>query len=357
MKLEKVEKEFALSLIEEAFANGASKEKSCKILGITIRSYQRWKEGKLEDLRKGPSIIAHKLSDVERKEVLGVLNSSEYRNLSVREVVPRLADQNVYIASESTFYRILKENKLQVHRGRSKQSNRYRPPAVIARGPNEVWSWDITYLKGPVRGEYFYLYMVVDIYSRMIVGWDLQKEQSSEHSSKLMSSLHARYGIRKKQLTLHADNGGPMKGATMLATLQKLGIIPSFSRPTVSDDNPFSEALFKTLKYCPQYPLRGEFASLEGARRWIEEFVFWYNEKHLHSEIHYVSPVDRFLGKDKQILEKRKEVYAKARSENPIRWKNKLRNWNHKSEVPLNHINKVKSIKTRPTKVMAMKIA
>lgn len=357
MKLGPEDKKFALTLIEEAYAAGASKLKACEVLGITIRSYQRWKEGKLEDLRQGPKEVTHKLSETERKEVLGFLNCAEYRNLSVREVVPKLADKNVYIASESTFYRILKDNKLLVHRGRSKPSNRYRPAAVIAHGPNEVWSWDITYLKGPIRGEYFYLYMVVDIYSRKIMGWDLRKEQSSGHSSKLLSELCKKHGIKKKQLTLHSDNGGPMKGATMLATLQKLGVVPSFSRPTVSDDNAFSEALFKTLKYCPQYPLRGEFGSDEAAKAWIESFVEWYNEKHLHSEIHYVTPSDRHSGRDKMILIKRKEVYEEARLRNPLRWKKGLRNWNHISEVPLNHTNKVKRIKPKPLKVMAMKIA
>jgi transposase InsO family protein len=181
----------------------------------------------------------------------------------------------------------------------------------------------------------------MDIYSRKIVGWRVHECESMEYSARLVEEICLREGILENQVVLHSDNGGAMKGATMLATLQRLGIIPSFSRPSVSDDNPFSESLFKTLKYCPQYPSK-PFSSTDDANGWVEEFVHWYNEVHLHSGIKFVTPSSRHAGKDLAILNARKKVYEEARLKNPNRWSRGIRNWEKIEEVFLNHLQKEK---------------
>ena len=176
---------------------------------------------------------------------------------------------------------------------------------------------------------------MLDVFSRFIVGWTVEEVESAEHAARLMAKSCAEQGIEKDTLTLHADNGGPMKGATMLATLQKLHVAPSFSRPSVSDDNPFSESLFKTLKFRPSFP-DGAFASIEEARMWVEKFVHWYNTEHLHSGIKFITPQSRHEGRDAAILNLRHAVYEKAKLANPLRWSRQTRDWSMVQEVRLN---------------------
>lgn len=258
-------------------------------------------------------------------------------DLSPSQIVPTLADRGSYIASESSFYRVLKENKMLEHRGKSKRPEQKRPAPLVARAPNEIYSWDITYLKGPVTGQFFYLYMFMDIFSRKVVGYEVHENECMIKSSCLIEEICGKEEIEKDQVTLHSDNGGAMKGATMLATLQRLGIVPSFSRPRVSDDNPFSESLFKTVKYCPSYPNR-PFESLDKARKWVDNFVDWYNNRHLHSGIKFVTPADRHAGKDEEILQRRRIVYETAKLKNPNRWSRGTRNWDRIDKVNLNHL-------------------
>ncbi len=175
----------------------------------------------------------------------------------------------------------------------------------------------------------------MDVFSRMVVGWEIYSSESSDYASVLIADTTRRHKVEQDQLTLHSDNGSPMKGATMLATLQKLGVAPSFSRPKVSDDNPFSESLFKTLKYRPSFP-GGAFANIDEARIWVERFVSWYNYEHRHSEIGFVTPASKHQGDDLVILNKRIELYELARIKNPQRWSNKTRKWNQVTEVYLN---------------------
>ena len=339
MKLSLLDKVFIVGAVDEARANGARLDRSCLLVGLTLRTLQRWRRHPQEDQRQGPKIVGHALSESEKAEIIRVSNTPRYRDLSPRMIVPMLADEGIYIASESAFYAVLKAAHLMRGRGRQRQNrNVARPLAVIALKPNSVWSWDITFMKSAVKGAYYYLYLVMDVFSRMIVGWKVMDTQSSEYGADLVREACLRFNIKPEQLILHADNGGPMKGATMLATLQKLGVIPSFSRPAVSDDNPYSEALFKTLKYCPKYP-RNCFKGIDEARVWVKSFVQWYNHEHLHSEIKYVTPAMRHAGNDLKLLTERKEVYLRAQSLNPMRWKSGIRNWDVITEVPLNHIN------------------
>lgn len=258
----------------------------------------------------------------------------EFRDLSPKQIVPRLADRGEYLASESTFYRLLRAEKLLAHRAASRPPVPRPPRRHLATGRNQVWSWDITYLKAPIRGSFYYLYLVEDIWSRKIVGWAVHDRESHDLAAKLFARTCAELGIDPAGLVLHADNGGPMKGSTMLATLQRLGVVPSFSRPRVSDDNPYSEALFRTMKYRPEYPSR-PFASLECAHAWVARFVHWYNTVHLHSAIRFVTPEDRHAGRDVAILSRRRQVYAAARSANPARWARQIRDWTPVAAVAL----------------------
>jgi len=326
----------AVELIREAVASGARRVEACRVLKISLRTLQRWESNEEGDRRGGPnSRPANALSDAERTIIVQVVTRSEYRDRPPSQIVPSLADKGIYLASESTIYRILCREKLLAHRGRSRPASRHRPKEYLASGPNELWSWDITYLRTSVKGRFYYLYLVVDVWSRKVVGWTVEEEENGEHAAALIRIAALREGINPDELILHSDNGGPMKGATMLATLQWLGIVASFSRPNVSDDNPYSEALFRTLKYRPEYPSK-PFEDLESARRWVGEFVQWYNHEHRHSAIRYVTPVQRHSGEEHELLAQREEVYRRAKEANPTRWSGRTRDWTPVPTVVLN---------------------
>lgn len=333
----KAEREEILTLVDEAIAGGARRSRCCEVVGLDERTLQRWRGSELgEDGRHGPTTEpANKLSASERARMIEIAGSEEFRELSPKQIVPLLADRKQYVASESSFYRVLRQAGQMSHREPSRAGTRARPREFVAKGPEQVWSWDITYLCSPVRGAFYYLYLVEDVWSRKIVGWEVHEEESMELSSKLMGKLADREKIDLDSLVLHSDNGGPMKGATMLATLEHLGIVPSFSRPRVSNDNPYSESLFRTMKYRPAYPQR-PFASIEEARTWVTSFVRWYNEEHLHSAIGFVTPQQRHEHADMKILQDRKRVYEVARRRNPQRWSGKVRNWERVECVWLN---------------------
>ena len=325
-----------VQLITEAVAAGARREVACSTLGLSARTLERWRGGKVDDERRGPvAAPANKLTPEERKEVLTVVNEPRFRNLSPNQIVPLLADEGRFLASESTIYRVLREEELLRHRGRAKAPVRRPPKAHVATGPNQVWSWDITYLKSPVRGVFFYLYLVMDVWSRKIVGWAVHDVESADHAAALFKQICVSLALNPRGIVLHADNGGPMKGSTMVATLERLGVFASFSRPNVSDDNAFSEALFRTLKYRPDFP-SNPFVSVAAATAWVGSFVGWYNDEHLHSGIRFTTPSDRHAGRDVDILEKRKAVYAQARARNPRRWTQDARNWSPIKIVYLN---------------------
>ena len=327
----------AINLIRETCDAGCRIKKACEMLGIDIRTLQRWQKGSgCEDRRSGPNTPpANKLTDVERTRILEVANSPEYCNQSPSQIVPRLADQEIYIASESSFYRILKQENQLKHRGASHPKTHKKPDELVAVKPNQVWSWDISYLPSIIRGNFFYLYLFLDIFSRKIVGFHVYEKEAAEYAAEVVSRAYLEEGISEGEVTLHSDNGGPMKGSTMLATLQNLGVVPSFSRPSVSNDNPYSESMFRTLKYCPLYPSK-PFSSIEEAQAWIVKFVHWYNNIHQHSGINFVTPNARHQGLDRVILEKRMHVYEFARQKNPNRWSKKTRNWAAKTQVYLN---------------------
>jgi transposase InsO family protein len=330
----------AVELIKEAHDAGARLEKSCTELAIDVRTYRRWTEeggvksdGRPEAIRPDPR---NKLNKKEKKQILEACHRSEFGSLPPSQIVPRLADEGSYLASEATFYRLLRATGEQHHRGRSQAPQRRNAPTShCATGPSEVWSWDITYLPTPIGGLFYYLYLILDIYSRKIVGWEVYERESSEYAAEVVSRAVLAEGCLDTPLVLHSDNGSPMKGSTLRVTLEHLGVTASFSRPRVSNDNPYSEAAFRTCKYRPDYPVHG-FENIEAARIWVHRFWLWYNMEHRHSGIQFVTPEERHRGLDREILAKRDLVYTTAKSEHPERWSGNTRNWEPVGAVWLN---------------------
>ena len=329
-----------VELIHEAHDSGARLDKACEVAVLSKRTYRRWyRAGKVQaDLRASAvrPEPANKLTEDERQQVLATCNEARFSSLPPSQIVPTLLDEGVYIASESTYYRVLKANKLSNHRGRSRHNTtRSKPNAYQAKGPNEVWSWDITYCASIIKGQFYYLYMFEDIYSRKIVGYEVHEQECGELAAQLMQRNMLREQCFNQPLVLHSDNGAPMKCLTMKAKLEELGVTASLSRPSVSNDNPYSEALFRTLKYRPHWPSKG-FNSLAETREWVDKFVTWYNEEHKHSKLNYISPSKRHMMQDRDILSNRKAVLEVAQEKNSIRWPNGIRNCDPIGAVMLN---------------------
>jgi transposase InsO family protein len=329
--------------IEIAHAAGARRKPACEMAGISLRTLQRWQsaadeirgDGRPQAVRPVP---AHALSEAERAQLLAVANEPRFADVPPARIVPVLADEGVYLASESTFSRVLKTHGQMTHRGRAKAPKATRPPTThIATGPRQVWCWDMTYLPAQVAGQWFFLYLILDLYSRKIVGWEVHDIDHSDHAAHLVRRTALAEGIAAlgNKPVLHGDNGSTLKATTVLAMLHWLGVKPSYSRPRVSDDNAYAEALFRTAKYRPEFPSKG-FADLNGARGWAADFVRWYNHDHRHSGIRYVSPAQRHAGEDHAVLAARHEVYLRARERNPARWSGNTRNWSPIGAVTLN---------------------
>lgn len=322
-------------MIEEAHGNGARYSKCCEVVGISLRTLQRWKRDGLKDRRKGAAKrVARKLSSESRREILSVCTIPEYRDLSPHHIVPLLLDKGVYLGSVRTFYRILKEEDKVHHRANCRVSRkRSRPPERRADAPNKVWCWDITWLPRTVKGFFFYAYVIIDIYDRFITGWAIHEEESERHSTDLFRRVSC--GRKISFRYLHGDNGSPMKGVTLLALMQSLDVQLSFSRPRTSNDNPFIESFFRTLKYSPKYPLR--FETIAQAREWMADFVHWYNTEHRHSALDYVTPSQRRSGAAQEIYAKRNQVMEQARVRNPLIWgKRTVKLWGASETVVLN---------------------
>lgn len=328
-----------VSVVDEAVGHGCRLWIACNDIGYSVRTINRWRNNPDGDRRSGPlTVPRNSLTPEERQKVIEVCTSPEMRDMSPRVIVPALADKGEYIASEASFYRILGQNKMLQHRERSAPKTSREPNNHVANGPNQVWSWDITFLKTYIRGIFFKAYVFMDIFSRQIVGARVFEVESSEIAAKVFRELCDRNGVSTSGIVLHSDNGSSMKGGTMLALLHELGVTPSFSRPNISDDNPYSESLFRTMKYHVKYPTSG-FSSVEAAQEWIDDFVYWYNNFHSHSGIKYVTPAARHEGRDREILTRRALVYQEAKEQKPFRWSGKIRDWSYVERVELNRRN------------------
>jgi putative transposase len=329
--------------IDAAHAGGARLRPACECAGIDVRTLQRWRaeqgltagDGRPLAVRRTPG---HALSAAERAALLAVANEPRFAAVPPARIVPMLADEGVYLASESSLARVLRAHGQSRHRGRARAPRASRPPSThIATAPRQVWCWDMTYLPALVMGRWFYLYLILDLYSRKIVGWEVHERDEAHHAAHVVRQAALAEGIAAAgaKPVLHGDNGATLKATTVLAMLHWLGVKPSYSRPRVSDDNAYAESLFRTAKYRPEFPAKG-FADLDAARAWAVGFVHWYNVEHRHSGIGYVSPTQRHAGDDRAILAARHALYLEARARNPARWTGHTRDWSHLSAVTLN---------------------
>ncbi len=329
--------------IEAAHRAGARLRLACETAGIDVRTLQRWKarqglisgDGRPAAVRPVPT---HALTPAEREQILRVANEPRFADMPPARIVPMLADEGVYVASESSFGRVLRAHGQTRHRGRAKAPRQSRPPTThIATAPRQLWCWDMTFLPAAVTGRWFYLYLILDVFSRKIVGFEVHDSDDADHAAHLVKRTALAEGIHAMAAkpVLHGDNGATLKATTVLAMLHWLGVKPSYSRPRVSDDNAFVESLFRTAKYRPEFPAKG-FTDLDDARAWAARFVHWYNHEHRHSGIRYVSPAQRHAGQDRSILEARHALYVQARERNPRRWSRTTRNWSMIDVVTLN---------------------
>jgi transposase InsO family protein len=343
------ERQQMIVMIDQAREEGARLAPACDTVEIDPGTYRRWQHAGhvVADRRAtAPRPEPHnKLSAHERAQVLQTCHRPEFESLPPSQIVPTLADRGEYLASESSFYRVLRKANEQHDRGRAKpRQKRAKPDEYQTRGPNQCWTWDVTWLKSPVNGMYFYLYMMVDIFSRKITAWEVHETESGELAAQLLRRGVMAEGCAATLRCLHADNGAIQKSSTLRATLEWLGVAASYSRPRVSNDNPFSEALFRTAKYRPEFPADG-FASLEAARQWCAAFVRWYNEEHKHSAIKFVTPGQRHRGEDIALLADRDDVYRQAKAANPSRWRGETRNWERPEIMTLNPDNPKEKLK------------
>jgi transposase InsO family protein len=335
----------ALEILDAGMAAGARACKLAELLGVGLTTLQRWKrqfagDGDGLDRRKGsPRIVSHRLTQEERQRILLTCHQPEFAALPPGQIVPVLADRGLYIGSERSFYRVLHDHGQAHRRGRARPPQEPRPvPRLRADGPNQLWSWDITYLPTSVRGVWLYLYLMVDVWSRKIVAWDVAEREDAQIAADLVSRACLRERIsrpRPQPLILHADNGNAMRSATLESRLEELGVLRSFSRPRVSNDNPYSESLFRTVKFRPDYPRR-PFRSQEEACEWVMAFVDWYNHRHRHSGIRFVTPAQRHSGQAVAIARQRAAVYERACQQHPRRWSRSTRCWRQPEVVCIN---------------------
>lgn len=326
---------------------GARRARACAVAGLSLRTLQRWRhrpeDGRPLAVRPVPS---NKLTPEEQAAVLAAANSPEFASRPPHQIVPRLADRGEYVASESTMYRLLKATGLQSSRGRARTPSRRTVTTHVATAPNQLWCWDITWLPSAVKGRWYYWYMMKDVYSRKIVASEVHECESAELAARLLTQGSLREGLRGRPLVLHSDNGSAMKGSTMLACMQNLGVVPSFSRPRVSNDNAHAETLFRTAKYSALWPER-PFGDLAAARQWVQRFVIGYNGEHRHSGLQYVTPDQRHRGEAGALLEQRKAVYAAAKEKHPLRWTGEARCWQLEDRVWLNPEREVEAPRER----------
>ena len=291
-------------------------EAACAALGVPRATWYRLQQPrKSQQPRKRP---ARALSESEAALVLKTLTEERFVDRAPEEVYATLLDEELYLCSPRTMYRILAANRAVQERRRQRRHPKYKKPELMATAPNEVWSWDITKLRGPAKGTYYYLYVVMDIYSRLVVGWMLADRENANLAGQLIAESCARHGVQPDQLILHSDRGAPMTAKCTAQLLADLGVTRSLSRPQVSDDNPFSEAAFKTLKYAPAFP--GRFGCYGDARAFCRLFFDWYNNEHRHGGIAMLTPQMVHAGRADEVLAERQATLDGAFAANPERF-------------------------------------
>jgi len=291
---------------------------ACVALGVSRASYYRSRAPKKP--RRPRPRPARALSDDERTEVLQLLDSDEHADKAPAQVYAALLDKGEYVCSPRTMYRVLADDNQVCERRAQRRHPQRQKPQLVATAPNQVWSWDITKLAGPVKGIYYSLYVVLDIFSRFVVGWLLAEREAAELAQQLIEDCYRREGVAPGQLAVHADHGSPMIAKSTAQLYIDLGIAKSHSRPRVSDDNPFSEAHFKTVKYRPEMPDR--FGSPQHARQVLSELLRWYCHEHYHSDLAMLTPADVHYGRAADIIAERQRVLDAAHQRHPERFVN-----------------------------------
>ena len=302
----------------EELARRVNVSQACQALGVPRSSLYRLRMEQPQAAVQEPAPPPRSLSLAEKISVRQLLNSERFQDQAPREVYATLLDEGQYFCHWRTMYRILAEHdEVQERRNQLSHPN-YQKPELLATGPNQVWSWDITKLLGPVKWTYYYLYVILDIFSRYVVGWMVAECEAAALARELVDQTCLRQGIQAEQLTLHADRGSPMIAKSLAMLLADLGVTKSHSRPHVSDDNPYSESQFKTMKYRPDYPER--FGCVIDARTWSRSFIGWYNHEHHHSALGLMTPADVHFGRAAQIRQKRQQVLQMAYEQHPERF-------------------------------------
>jgi putative transposase len=309
-----------MDLVEELDSPSIPITQACIALGISRATMYRRTTPPMPPSYSVRPPNPRRLGENERQEILDVLHSEQFVDQPPPEVYAALLSQGVYMASIRTMYRLLAERGESRERRAQRAPMKHVKPTLTATAPNEVWTWDITKLRSIVPGVIFSLYVIIDLFSRMVVGWLLAECENASHAERLFADTIARHGIAPGALTVHADRGSPMRSDDLAQLLATLGVARSFSRPHVSDDNAFSEAQFKTLKYQPDYP--GQFASLTHARAWCQEFIGWFNEQHQHSGIALYTPADVFYGRVEEVAARRQTALDEAFAAHPERFPN-----------------------------------
>ena len=293
---------------------------ACRALGVSRATFYRRMGSKPGQQQPRQCTPARALSPVEREAVREVLYAPRFVDRSPGEIVATLLDEGHYVCSERTMYRILADAGATRERRNQLRHPAYTKPELVAQAPDAVWSWDITKLLGPKKWTYYYLYVILDLYSRYVVGWMVADKENGSLASRLIEETCEKHTVRPEILTLHSDRGAPMTAKCTAQLLADLGVTQSLSRPRVSDDNPFSEAQFKTVKYHPGFP--GRFAGQPDAVDYCRAFFPWYNHEHRHSGIAMLTPADVYFGRSTQILAGRQDVLDRAHREHPERFPN-----------------------------------
>ena len=293
---------------------------ACCSLDVSRAGFYRWRHPKEKEPSYRLSPLA--LSFEERSEVLDVLHADRFIDKAPREIYAALLDEKSYLCSVRTMYRILEKEDELKERRRQVSRPQYTKPEILARAPNEAWSWDITKLKGPVKWTYYYLYVILDIYSRYVVGWMVAHRELSALARKLIAETCGKQMIQPDQLLIHADRGSSMTSKPVALLMADLGVTKSHSRPSVSYDNPYSESQFKTMKYRPEFPQR--FGSIQDTRAFCQTFFPWYNTEHYHSGLGLLTPEDVHYGRAHRIIEDRRDVLRAAYEKHPVRFKGRI---------------------------------
>ncbi len=295
---------------------------ACYSLDVSRAGFYRWRHPQEKEPSCRLSPLA--LSFEERNEVLDLLHTDRFVDKAPREIYAALLDEKSYLCSVRTMYRILEKEGELKERRKQVSRPRYTKPEILAKAPNEAWSWDITKLKGPVKWTYFYLYVILDIYSRYVVGWMVAHREVSALARKLIAETCEKQMIQPDQLLIHADRGSSMTSKPVALLLADLGVTKSHSRPSVSNDNPYSESQFKTMKYRPDFPER--FGSIQDARAFCQTFFPWYNTEHYHSGLGLLTPEDVHYGRASGVIADRKDVLLAAYAKHPERFKGRIPN-------------------------------